>query len=261
LSQTEWYNVLNASLTLLNREAFSFMAESLTGVEQVIKQLTGHPPRILFVLAGPSGVGKNTIIRKLLANHAGQMERIRTYTTRSPREDEVEGEQYHFVSPEQFRELAFAGKLMEADRDSVGHDVYGLGHVYSMPSDLFEEIPPDKHLVIAEVDIHGMRRIKERYPDSVTIFVTAPPLDLLQRIRVRRDSEMDAEALSKRMQTAQEQIRAAREFDYVIFNQEDQLDEAVQAIEAIILAERERVRPGFDLEASVPEEAFLLSLK
>lgn len=236
------------------------MAEGLTDVEQVIKQLTGHPPRILFVLAGPSGVGKNTIIRKLLANHAGQMERVRTYTTRTPREDEVEGEQYHFVSPERFRELALAGRLMEVDEKTIGHDVYGLGHVYSMPSDLFEEIPPDKHLVIAEVDIYGMRRIKQRYPDSITIFVTAPPLDLLQRIRERRDSEMDAEALSKRMKTAQEQIQAAREFDYVVFNHEHRLDDTIRAIEAIILAERERVRPGFDLEAIVPREAFLTSV-
>ena len=231
------------------------MPDELTDVERVIQQTTGRLERLLFVVAGPSGVGKNTIINQLLANHP-QMGRVRTYTTRERREDEVEGEQYHFVTPEQFRELALAGKLMEADATTLGHDVYGLGKVYSMPADIFEEIPPDKHLVIAEVDVVGARRLRERYPGCVTIFITAPPADLVHRIRERHDETMDAESLGQRMRTAHEQIRAAKEFDYVVFNREGDLHRTVEAIEHIIHAERMRVRAGFDLEAVLPPDAF-----
>ncbi len=234
------------------------MTEPLTGVERVIKQMQGALPRLLFVVAGPSGVGKNTIIKKVLTNHTDIMDRVRTYTTRRPRENEVDGEQYHFVSREEFRALALAGKLMEANAETAGRDVYGAGDLYSMPADLFEEIPPDRHLVIAEVDICGARLLRERFPDCVTIFITAPPLVLLERIRKRSlksDKSMDEETLTRRMETAREQIRAAKEFDYIVFN-EDRIEDAVKAVEAIILAERMRVRHGADLEAVVPEEAF-----
>jgi guanylate kinase len=235
------------------------MDDNLTDIERILLQTRGSLPRRLFVLAGPSGVGKNTIIKILLTNHARYAERVRTYTTRSARPHEVPGVQYHFISAEEFRALALAGKLMEADANTVGHDVYGLGDLYSMPSDIYEGVLPEKHLVIAEVDIYGMRLLKKRYPDCVTIFITAPPVSLLQRIHERPDDHMDAEALVHRMQTAREQMRAAKEFDYIVINQEDQLDSTVAAIETIIAAERSRVLPGVDLEAILPPDAFTIS--
>ena len=231
------------------------MNDQLTGTEQTLLDTTGVVPRLLFVLAGPSGVGKNTIIKRVLTNNP-LMERVRTFTTRHKRPEEVDGHQYHFVTVEQFRELAFAGKLMEADETIIGHDVYGLGKLYSMPKDIFEEILPPKHMAIAEVDIYGMRRLKERYPDCVSLFVTAPPIDLVGRIRERQDDFMDDKALAHRMQTARDQIRATSEFDYLVFNQGERLDDAVRTIDAIILAERNRVRPGIDLEATLPEGTF-----
>jgi len=230
------------------------MTSDLTGVEQVILQTKGALPRLLFVLAGPSGVGKNTIISSLLTNNP-RMERVRTYTTRQRRPEEIEGEQYHFVTSEAFRELALRGRLMEADALFAGQDVYGLGKLYSMPADVFEEIGPNKHLVIAEVDIYGTRRLKARYPDCVTIFVTAPPGDLLERIRERKDDFMDDDALAHRMRTAYDQFAAASEFDYVVFNREDQLEQTQGMVGSIILAERNRVRPGVVLEAMIPQGA------
>lgn len=236
------------------------MVDNLTGPEQNLAHITGAIPRCLFILAGPSGVGKNTIIKKLLTNNP-RMARVRTYTTRERRKDETADEQYHFVSRDEFRALALAGKLMEADASTAGHDVYGLGALYSMPRNPFENIPEQQHLMIAEVDIYGMRRLKSLYPDSVAIFITAPPLDLLQRIRERPDDNMNRDAIAHRMQTAQEQIRAAGEFDYLIINSEDRLDETVKIVEAIIMAERSRVRPGVDLEAALPEDAFSAALE
>jgi guanylate kinase len=232
------------------------MSDHLTDVEQVILKNTGHLGRLLFALTGPSGVGKNTIIKKLLANHPGTFARVRTYTTRQRRDDEVDGDQYHFVTPEEFAELAREGRLMEADAATAGHDVYGLGKVYSMPLDVYEEIPPEVPVVIAEVDVHGARRLRERYPECISIFITAPPAALLHRIHERADESMNDRSLAQRMATAQEQMRAARHFEYVIFNREDHLDEAVTELEGIILAERRRVREGFNLEAYLPPDAF-----
>lgn len=231
------------------------MADNLTDVERIILLQKGYLPKLLFVLVGPSGVGKNTIIRNLLTNNP-YLGRVRTYTTRHPRQDEVPDEQYHFVSYEEFRSLAQTGKLMEADAAHPGHDVYGEGALYSMPEDLFGEIPPEKHLVIAEVDIQGMRLLRQRIPDCVTIFISAPPLDLEQRIRERPDEHMDAASLALRMQTAREQFRAAGEFDYLVFNEDKHLGSTVAVIEAIVAAERSRLRYGIDLRQIVPTGAF-----
>ncbi|MCC6904968.1 MAG: hypothetical protein IT326_03935 [Anaerolineae bacterium] len=235
------------------------MDTSLTGTESVIKRVTGNLTRLLFIIAGPSGVGKNTIIRKILANHQPLFDRIRTYTTRQKRDDEIPDEQYHFVSPEDFHALALAGRLLEVDENNVGHDVYGLGEVYSMPRNLFQDVRPECYLVIAEVDIHGMRLLKSYYEPAVSIFIAAEPRDLIERIMDRRDATMDAETLAQRMRTAHDQISAAREFDYVVFNQDEQLEKTVAEIETIMLAERMRVRSGFDLEALLPAEAYELS--
>jgi len=232
------------------------MSSKLTAVEQVIQQATGHLDRRLFVIAGPSGVGKNTIIRELLATHP-EMARVKTYTTRARRDDEVEGEQYFFVTKDEFVRLAHAGKLMEADAENpLGHDVYSTKHSYSMPRDVFRDIQGDSHIVLAEVDIVGAMRLRQTHPTCVGIFITAPPDDLLQRIRQRPDDDMTSDDLQQRMVTARKHIEAAKEFDYVIYNQKGHLCEAVYAVEKIIAAERMKVRGAFDLKAIVPDSAF-----
>jgi len=228
------------------------MTNDLTAVERVILKISGALPRLLFVIAGPSGVGKNTIIKRLLANHPAVMDRVRTYTTRERRAGEIDGEQYHFVTKEHFRELALEGKLLEA----AGHDVYKLGDWYSMPAHLYQDVAPDKHIVIAEVDIVGARLLRQVEPGCITIFLTAPPLELIRRILERPDQHMDGKTLQGRMDAAREHIRAAREFDYLVFNEAGKLDETEREIEKIVAAERMRVRPGVDLEALVPPEAF-----
>jgi guanylate kinase len=227
------------------------MTDNLTDVERLMLQIEGSIPRLLFVVAGPSGVGKNTIIRELLTNHPYEMARLITYTTRPRRDDEVEGQQYHFVTPDQFEALARQGRLLEVDEESIGHDVYKLGHVYSMPRDIYEAMPREKHILIAEVDIYGMRLLRQHYPECVTIFVTAPPQTLMERILERPDEHMDDENLAHRMKTAEEQIAAAREFDYIVFNEEGRLCKAVTTIEAIVRAERMRVRNNLDLRAAI----------
>lgn len=231
------------------------MTQTLTGVERILKKMYGHVPRLLFVIAGPSGVGKNTIIKRLLANHPDVMARVVTNTTRPKRDDETEGEQYHFRTVEEFVEMGRANKLMEFDGEA-GHDVYRSGNHYSMPADIYEDIPPEKFVVLAEVDIYGMRLLRERYPDCVTIFISASPEKLIERIFKRRDKHMDSHELAHRMETAREQVKAAREFDYILFNDDGSAEQVAAEIEKIIAVERMRVRAGADLETVIPEEAF-----
>jgi len=230
------------------------MPSTLTDAERILLQIEGELPKLLFVLVGPSGVGKNTIIKKLLTNNP-LMDRIRTYTTRPPRQGEIPGEQYHFVSVDDFRRLAIEGKLLEADASIAGRDVYGLGVLYSMPRNLFGEVLPGKHLVIAEVDIFGMRRLKHDYPGCIAIFITAPPDVLYHRLLERPDDHMDETSLEQRMITAREQMRSAGECDYLIFNDGDGLEQAVRQVEAIVLAERTRIRRGMDLQKIIPVDA------
>jgi guanylate kinase len=125
-----------------------------------------------------------------------------------------------------------------------------------MPADLFQDIPEGKHLVWAEVDTDGAQLLQARYPDCVTIFVTAPPLDLLERILRRSedtDRHMNSETLARRMEAARKHIRAAKHFDYIVFNEDERIDVAVAAIKGIIDSERRRVRQGVDLEAALKE--------
>jgi guanylate kinase len=225
----------------------------LTDAERIIQQNRGALEPLLVVIAGPSGVGKNTIIRELLANHADVMDRIRTYTTRTPREGEVEGEQYHFVSFEEFRRLAEAGALMEADEDIAGHPVYGTDDLYSMPSDIYAEVAPGKHIVIAEVDVVGADRLRAHYPDCVTIFVTTSVPELMRRIRTRHDETMNEAEFQQRMEIARKHIREAKKFDYLVFNHRDQMCDTLDQVETIIRAERMRIRNGLTLDETLVE--------
>ncbi len=223
---------------------------TLSGVEKLTLMSQKVLPRRLFIISGPSGVGKNTIIRNLLSSYPVKLARVRTYTTREPREDEVNGEQYYFVSAEEFHELAHEGALMEVDGDAVGHDVYGLGKVYSIPSDPFTGIPEENHLVLAEVDTHGARLLKSHYPDAVLIFITAPIEQLEERIESREDNTLTESELQQRIAKAYEHIQAMKDFDYVVINEDDRITESVQAVASIIDVERMRVRNNIDFESA-----------
>ncbi len=213
-----------------------------TGPEKLALRQWGKIPIRLLILVGPSGVGKGTITERLLAE-VPFLHRASTYTTRKPRPGEIEKGQYRFVSEEEFWEKVRSGEIMEHT------EVYGTGTLYGMPADLIENVPPGKHVVLAEVDPNGRRFLIERYPKRCfSVFITAPPDVLIERIRHRAGQEgSDEDELRARLTTARQQVKEAGTYDYIVFNEEGRLDETVEAIKAIILAERHRPFPGLDM--------------
>lgn len=207
-------------------------------------------PPWLLVIAGPSGVGKDTVTRELLRRNP-TIHRAKTYTTRPPRPGEAEAGQYVFISREEFEARFASGEIMERT------EVYGTGHLYGMPANLLSAAPPGKRFVLVEVDVNGKDFLVERFPGRcINIFITAPPDVLRQRIISRAHGEdPDPHDLEARLAKAREHMRRAVSFDYLIINDEGRLTETVTEIEAILMAERLRIRPGLDLERAFFTEA------
>ncbi len=187
---------------------------------------------IFLALAGPSGVGKATLTRVLLERHP-EIVRLTTYTTRKPRPDEVPGDQYFFVDRDTFLAMYHRGELMESS------PVYQDGNLYGMPNNILNQVPPGKEMALVEVDMAGIKFLKTRYPDCITILVVAPLDELAQRIALREPG-MGEDEYQKRLTSATKWLQKAPSFDYIIENEQGALEKALQKIEAIITAEMSR---------------------
>ncbi len=182
---------------------------------------------MLVVVAGPSGVGKGTIIRELLARDSRLWLSIST-TTRPMRSGEQEGREYFFVTAERFAALAAAGEFLEE------FHVYDAR--YGTPRTPIEEHLAAGDDVVLEIDVQGARAVKAAYPDAVLVFV-APPSRAVQRQRLLgRDPGADRAALERRLDQAEAEEREAVDFDAVVVN--DDLSRAVDEVAAILEARR-----------------------
>ncbi|EFA71041.1 MULTISPECIES: guanylate kinase [Cylindrospermopsis] len=173
----------------------------------LISSATTHPGK-LIVLTGPSGVGKGTLMQKLLAQHP-QLYYSVSATTRSPRPGEIDGKSYYFITPNSFQELVAQGEFLEWAEFA--------GNYYGTPrAAVLEQIQLGRS-VILEIELAGARQIKASYPDALSIFILPPSfLELENRIRARgQDSD---EAITRRLNRAKEEIKAASEFDIQIVN-------------------------------------------
>ena len=150
-------------------------------------------------------------------------------TTRSPRPDEIEGESYRFIDTETFREWIKENRFVE------WAEVHG--QLYGTPKDgLFEKLEDGRDIVL-ELDVQGMRLIREEYADAVTIFIMPPSFEVLeQRLRGRGDSE-EAD-LVVRLRNAKEEIAAKDEYDFVITN--DVLDQAIEQFNELVTQQRKQ---------------------
>lgn len=191
------------------------------------------PSPLLIVVSGMSGVGKDSVLNGLKQSKL-PLEFIVTMTTRKPRSGEENGVHYTFVSEERFRGLISEDQLLE------WAVVYG--NYYGPPKeDVRKAIKAGKDAIL-RVDVQGVKTIKKAVPECVAIFLAAPSMtELEQRLRSRgTESE---EQLELRLRTAEEELRQLALFDYIVFNREGRLEEAVAEIEAIITTEKRRVRP------------------
>lgn len=182
----------------------------------------------LFVLSGPSGVGKSTLIRHVMSRVPG-IEFSVSATTRKARPGERDGVHYHFLSQEEFAEKEHQDAFLE--HATVYDRSYG-----TLRDPVVAAIAAGRS-VLLDIDVQGARQVKARYPDCVRIFILAPSLATLEA-RLQNRATDDLEVLARRMGQVEMQLRAAPEFDFVVLN--DELEAACAVIEGVFLAELAR---------------------
>jgi guanylate kinase len=179
----------------------------------------------VFVITGPSGVGKGTLISELM-RRIPNLELSISATTRTPRQGEEDGRDYHFLSPEEFE------RRMEAD-DFLEFATYS-GHRYGTLRSEVEQRLSAGHSVVLEIEVQGAQQVRAAMPDSVQIFI-APPDPGHLRTRLEGRGTDSAEAIDSRLETAEIELAAQGDFDHCIVN--DDLARAVGELEEIVRAE------------------------
>jgi guanylate kinase len=188
-------------------------------------------PGLLFVVSGPSGAGKDTLVDGLRLRHQ-RLKYSVSATTRQPRPGEREGIEYFFVTRE-----AFEAKL--ADGGFIEHRSYN-DNLYGTPRSFINEALLDGYDVIMKPEVNGAIAIKERFPEAVLIFIVPDRFSLLQtRLEARRTETTDS--IANRLAIAHEELRYVRLFDYLLVNEEAHPDIAIEDLEAIVRAERMRI--------------------
>lgn len=182
----------------------------------------------LFIFSGPSGSGKDTVLKEIF-KCCPEIEFSISSITRPMREGEVEGEKYNFISREKFEDMLAHDQLLE-------HNVF-VGNYYGTPKAPVEKAIGEGRDMIIEVDVNGAFQIKEKLPSAISIFIMPPSLEVLRNRLTGRGTEK-AEVIEKRLGEALSEISRAAEYDYIVVN--DVLSEAVNDAVAIIKTDRMR---------------------
>jgi guanylate kinase len=162
----------------------------------------------LVVITGPSGVGKGTIVKSLQTNNPHIFLSI-SATTRPPREGEIDGKDYYFLSRLQFEEMITNSQLLEWAEYA--------GNYYGTPKQpVLEQIEQGK-IVILEIEVLGANQIKESFPSAIRIFILPPSLEELEKRLRGRHTDAD-EVIAKRLTKAKEELAVSHEFDYQVIN-------------------------------------------
>lgn len=180
----------------------------------------------MFVVSGPSGVGKGTVVGKLLAENP-QLHLSVSATTRKKREGEAEGVNYYYKTHEEFKKMIDDNQFIEW---ACFCDNY-----YGTPKAAIEKHLDDGRDVILEIEIQGAMEVKKNYPESIFVFILPPSVDeLKKRLKGRGTETLDV--INLRIETAKKELGFAKEYDYLIVN--DEIDKAVNKLKGIIASER-----------------------
>ena len=183
---------------------------------------------LLIVISGPSGVGKDTVIRRLLELDPKLRYSV-SYTTRPPRPGEIDGVDYRFVNREQFQRLIGEDALLE-------YATYD-GHLYGTPIVPLDQARAAGYDIVLKIDVQGAEQVRKRALDALRIFLAPPNMDELLRRRTERHSESPKDQTA-RQRIALDEMALAPHFDHVVVN--DDLNRAVEEVLAIIRRARER---------------------
>jgi guanylate kinase len=183
----------------------------------------GTAPKV-FVITGPSGVGKGTLIRGLL-ERVPELELSVSATTRAPRPGEEDGVDYHFLTSERFESRVNAG-------DFVEHANYSGNRYGTLRSELERRLAAGAGVVL-EIEVQGARQVRASMPDAVAVFIAPPSLDALRARLVGRGTD-SPEQVDERLRTAERELEAQPEFGHVIVN--DRLEQATDELVEIVRA-------------------------
>jgi guanylate kinase len=203
----------------------------LAGAKKAQQMKKANP--LIIIVSGPSGVGKDAVIAKM--KHLGRpLYYAVTATTRPQRAGESDGLDYHFLSKREFQGMIHRGELLE------WANVYG--NLYGVPKQEVEKALAQGLEVIIKVDVQGAATLKRILPQAVFIFLAPPSFDELEKRLKQRNTESTKE-FKLRIDAAAEEMKSLPMFDYVVINQQDRVDLTIAQIDAIITAERCRVKP------------------
>ena len=210
--------------------------------EQTVSQQSRKPPTtsrqgLLFVLSAPSGAGKDSVINGLkLVKPPLDFYLVASVTTRAPRPGESEGNPYYFVSQQEFDSLVARDELLEHA------NVHG--NWYGQPLKPIRDNLRTGRDVLLKIDVQGAATVRKKVPGAIFIFLVPDSLDELAQRLTNRQTETEAER-QRRLTDARVELAEKDRYDYVITNRQGHLEEAVETLRAIILAEHARTHPRY----------------
>lgn len=182
---------------------------------------------LLFIISGPAGSGKGTIVKRV--RELDDFDFSVSATTRSPRPGEIDGVHYHFISREEFKQKIEDGEMLE-------HAEY-VGNYYGTPRGPVEEALNSGKNIILDIDVQGALQVKEKMPEAIMIFVLPPDFETLLG-RIRNRGTESSEIIAQRMEKARIELEYFDSYDYVVVNSNGGVDEAAGNVIAILRSER-----------------------
>ena len=178
-----------------------------------------------IVVSGPSGVGKGTILKQVINEDKGWLSV--SFTTRSPREEEVDGVNYYFVTVDEFRKKIDSGEILE-------YNIYNENYYGTSKKMVIDKINAGVD-VFLEIDVNGAHNIKKMFPDALLIYIAPPSIEELRRRLIDRGTE-SIEKINQRLEIAERELKEISFYDYVVVN--DDLNVAINEVNSILEKER-----------------------